>query len=395
MSVVFDYRADRGGRTPFDPPLRYEQLRDEQPVSQITLWNGSKAWFVTRQEDVRAALTDERISADNRRPGFPHMSPGSEELTAHNPTFVRMDPPEHSRQRAMVSGDFTHKSVMQLRSQIQEIVDRLLDGILAVSPPADLVADFAQPLAAQVTCLALGIPYPGQDFFDRVSSTIPNHYAGQTKLDAANEELTQFLADLLERKAKQPGNDLLSRLVADGELTRDEAIAMGRLLLVGGYDPTSTVIAIGFAALFFHPDQLEALRDDPSLISGGLDELLRYLTIHHTGLPRVAVKDTEIGGQPIRAGEAVLCYLPAANFDPDWFESPNTLDLRRGNRSNVALGYGLHRCLGQHLVKVEMEVAIETVLRRMPNLRLAVALDELRFSQETALYGVHELPVSW
>ncbi|NEA33593.1 cytochrome P450 [Streptomyces sp. SID13031] len=397
MTAVFDYRAARGGATPFGPPLRYAQLRDEQPISQITLWDGSKAWFLTRQQDVRAALADERISADNSRPGFPLVSPGSEELTAHNPTIVRMDPPEHSRQRAMVTGDYTHKAVSRIRPQIQQVVDRLVDSMVAKHPPADLVVEFAQPLAAEVTCMSLGIPFPGQDFFRRVSSTIPNHYAGQDKLDAANDELTQFLTDLVEHKAGQPGDDLLSRLVAErsGELTRDEIIAMARLLLVGNYDPAATAIAMGIAALFFHPEQLAALRHDPSLISNGLDELLRYMTIHHTGLPRVAVEDTEIGGQSIKAGEAVLCYLPAANFDPEWFESPETLDLRRGSSGNVSLGYGIHRCLGQHLAKLEMEVAIDTLIRRIPNLRLAVELDEVRFSQETALYGVSELPVSW
>jgi cytochrome P450 len=297
----------------------------------------------------------------------------------------------------MVHGDYTHKAVAQLRSQIQEIADRLVDGMLAKHPPVDLLVEFAQPLAAEVTCMTLGIPFPGQDFFSRVSSTIPNHYAGQEKLDAANDELTQFLADLLEHKAGRPGDDLLSRLVSErsGELTRDEIIAMARLLLVGNYDPAAIAIAMGIAALFFHPEQLAALRDDPSLISHGTDELLRYVTIHHTGLPRVAVEDTEIGGQSIKAGEAVLCYLPAANFDPEWFEAPETLDLRRRGSGNVSLGYGIHRCLGQHLAKLEMEIAIETLNRRIPDLRLAVELDEVRFSQETALYGVYELPVSW
>lgn len=396
MALVFDYRAERGGATPFDPPLRYEQLRD-QPVSQITLWDGSKAWFLTRQRDVRDALADERISADNSRPGFPLVSPGSEELTAHNPTIVRMDPPEHSRQRAMVNGDYTRKSVGRLREQIQEIADRLADRMLTKDPPADLVVEFAQPLAAEVTCMTLGIPFPGQDFFRRVSSTIPNHYSGQDKLDAANDELTQFLTDLIERKASRPGDDLLSRLVVErsGELARDDVIAMARLLLVGNYDPTATAIAMGIAALFFHPEQLAALRADPSLIADGADELLRYMTIHHTGLPRVAVEDTEIGGQPIKAGEAVLCYLPAANFDPEWFESPKTLDLRRGTGGNVSLGYGIHRCLGQHLAKLEIEVAISTLNRRIPAMRLAVGLGEVRFSQATALYCVDELPVSW
>jgi len=396
--MVFDYRADRDGKTPFDPPPRYEDLRDEHPVSQVTMWDGSKAWFITRQDDVRAALADERISADNRSPGFPLVSPGSEVLTESNPTFARMDGPEHARQRAMVNGDFTHKSMVQLQPQIQQIVDGLVDEMLTKSPPADLVAEFAEPLAAQVMCLILGIPYKGQDFFQRVASTIPNHYADQEKLDTASAELTQFIADVLDSEAKRPGDGVLSRLAereGSGELTRDDIIGMARVMLVAGYGPTANATALGMAALFYHPAQLAALRDDPALIPGGIDELLRYLTNFHTGLPRVAISDTEIGGQRIRAGEAVLCYLPTANFDPEWFESPETFDLRRKNRGNVSFGYGLHRCLGQNLVRIQMKVTIETLNRRIPNLRLAIDRDQIPFRKDAAVYGVSELPVSW
>jgi cytochrome P450 len=399
VTTVFDYRADRGGKTPFNPPLRYEKLRDEHPVSQVTMWDGSKAWLITRQDDVRAALADDLISADNRSPGFPLVSPGSETLTDNNPTFARMDPPEHSRQRAMVNANFTHRSVVQLQPQIQQIIDRLVDDMLAKPAPADLVTEFTQPLAAQVMCLMLGIPYKGQDFFERVASTIPDHYAGQEKLDAASEELSQFFAELLESKAQQPGDDVLSRLVvereANGDLTREDVIAMARVMLIAGYDPTANGIALGVAALFYHPEQLAALREEPALIPSGLDELLRYMTNFHTGLPRAAIGDTEIGGQQIKAGEAVLCYIPSANFDPDWFEEAETLNLRRTNRSNVSFGWGLHRCLGQHLVKIEMEAAIETLLRRIPNLQLAVEPDQIAFRKQAAVYGVSALPVSW
>ncbi len=399
VTEIFDYRADRDGTTPFQPPLRYQMLRDEHPISQVTMWDGSKAWFITRQKDVRAALADERLSADNRSPGFPLVSPGSETLTDRNPTFARMDPPEHSRQRAMVTADFTHKSAAHMRPRIQEIVDRLVDTMMAKSPPADLVAELAQPLAAQVMCLILDIPYKGQDFFQRVASTIPNHYVGQDRLDAASEELTRFIAGTLESKAKHPGDDVLSRLIveqeAKGELARDDIIAMTRVMIVAGYDPAVHGVSLGLTALFFNPDQLAALRDDPALIAGGLEELLRYATNFHTGLPRVAIADTEIGGQQIKTGEAVLCYMPTANFDPEWFEDPETLNLRRKDSGNVSFGYGLHRCLGQHVVKIQMETVIETLLRRIPDVRLAVDLDQVRFRREAAVYGVYELPVTW
>jgi cytochrome P450 len=212
VTDIFDYRAERDGKSPFHPPVKYQMLRDQSPVSQVNMWDGSKAWFITRRDDVRAALADERLSADNRRPGFPLLSRGSETLTDNNPTFARMDPPEHTRQRAMVNADFTQRPAARWRPQIQQIVDRLVDEMLAKSPPADLVGELAEPLAAQVMCLVLDIPYE-EDFFQRVASTFADHYVGQDKLDVASDELTSFITGILEAKAANPGGDLLSRLI--------------------------------------------------------------------------------------------------------------------------------------------------------------------------------------
>ncbi|GAB3058427.1 cytochrome P450 [Micromonospora schwarzwaldensis] len=398
VTDIYDYRAERDGRSPFHPPVRYQMLRDQSPVSQVTMWDGSKVWFITRRDDVRAALADERLSADNRRPGFPLLSAGSETLTEDNPTFARMDPPEHTRQRAMVNADFTQRSAARWRPRIQQIVDRLVDDLLAKSPPADLVAELAEPLAAQVMCLVLDIPYR-KELFLRIASTFADHYVGQDKLDGASDELTDVIVDVLETKAANPGNDLLSRLItqheANGELSRADIIGMTRVMIVAGYEPAVHGVSLGLAALFFNPDQLALLRDDPSLIAGGLGELLRYSTNFHTGLPRIAVGDTEIGGQPIRTGEAVLVYLPTANFDPQWYDDPDSLDMRRTNAGNVSFGHGLHRCLGQHVVKIEIEAVLETLLRRIPGMRLAVEPDQLPFQREAAVYGVSELPVTW
>lgn len=399
MTAVFDYTLDRE-KTPFDPPLLYERIREEQPISQIEMWDGTKAWILTRQQDVRAALADERLSADNRSPGFPLVSPGSETLTKENPTFARMDSPEHSRQRAMVNPDFTNRRAAALRPRIQQIVDGVVDKMLAKSPPADLFTEFAQPIPTQMICMILGVPYEDHDKVQRIGTALIAHsYVGEAALQAASEELTQFFADLIARKAQRPGDDLLSRLVVErertGELTRDDVIGMARVMLVAGFETTASQIALGMAALFYHPEQLAALREEPTLIPGAVDEMLRYLTIFQAGLPRAAVADVEIGGQLIRTGEAVMCYLPSANRDPSWFKDPDMLDVRRKNSGSVAFGYGPHRCIGQSLVKVEMEVAFETLFRRVPNLQLAVDFDQIRFRQEMTIYGVSALPVSW
>jgi cytochrome P450 len=397
MTDVFEYQDDRG-RTPFDPPPRYEQLRDEHPVTQVGMWDGSKIWFVSRYSDVRAVLGDDRFSADNLQPGFPLVSAGSEKLTQDNPTFGRMDPPEHDRQRGMIAGEFTKARMAAMRPQIKQIVDRLADSMLAKSPPADLVTEFALPIPSQVICLILGVPYEDHGFFQKCTAGIIDQGTDEATIEAASEELSRFLAELVESKARRPADDLLSRLVERerrGELTRDDIIGMARLLLVAGHETTSMQIALGVAALLYHPAQLAALRADPALIPGAVDELLRYLTIFHTGLPRVALSDAEIGGQRIRAGEGVLCYLPAANRDGGRFEVPEALDVTRNSRSHLAFGHGLHRCLGAPLAKVEMEVAFEALIRRFPTLRLAVDFDQLRFRQEMLVYGVSGLPVTW
>jgi len=364
------------------------------------MWDASKVWLITRYEDVRSVLgDDERFSANNLKPGFPLMSARSENLTQDNPAFVRMDPPEHGRLRGMVAAEFTRKRADALRPQIQQIVDRFADSMLAQSPPADLVAKFALPIPSAVICLILGVPYEDHGFFQKCTATMMSQQADDAAVDAASEELSRFLEEVIEGKARQPADDLLSRLVVErerrGELTRDDVIAMARLLLVPGYETTSMMIALGMAALFYHPAQLAALRGDPSLIPGAVEELLRYLTIVHTGLPRIAVADAEIGGQRISAGEAVVCYLPAANRDGSWFGTPEVLDVSRKSRGNLALGYGLHRCIGQWLAKAEMEAAFETLIRRFPTLRLAIDFDQVRFRQAMLTYGVFDLPVTW
>jgi cytochrome P450 len=399
VTLVFDYSAERDGKTPFTPPSDYEKLREKCPVSQISMWDGSKIWIVTSQKDVRTVFADERMSADSRSPGFPLVSPGSESLVEGNPTFARMDGPEHARQRGMVNADFSSKRVNDMRPQVQLIVDELVDQMLAKSPPVDLVKEFAEPIPARVICMVLGIPPEEQDYFRSLADVICDHYSGEAALEDASVRLTRFLEGVVESKAKQPADDLLSRLVTQreshGELTRGDIVGMARVMLVAGIETAQNAIALGVAAMFHHPDQMAALRDDPTLMPGAVDEVLRYATVNHTGIPRAALGDVEIGGQQIKAGDGVLAYIPAANFDPEFFDDPETLNVRRKTRGHVAFGYGPHRCLGQFLARLELEVAFETLLRRVPNLRLAVDLDQIRFRRVTAAFGVYELPVTW
>lgn len=387
------------GECPLDPPPAYERLRQERPVSQVTLWDGRPAWLVTRHADVRAVLGDPRFSADAARRGFPLVSRAAAAIPMDQRTFIRMDPPEHDRQRRMLTGQFTVRQIERFRPGVQRIADDFTDRLLARTPPADLVSEFALPIPSMVICLLLGVPYEDHDFFQQRGATLLNQAAAPEEVRQASDDLTDYLGELVQVKAAEPGDDLLSRLVAEheagGRLDRPTVVAMARLLLIAGHETTANMIALSVLTLLREPDQLAALRDDPSLIGGAVEELLRYLSIVQTGLPRLALEDVEVGGRLVRAGEGVLCSLPTANRDEDSFPGGGELDVHRNPRRHVAFGFGVHQCLGQPLARMELQVTLATLLRRVPGLRLAIPFDEIEFRHTRLIYGVHRLPVAW
>ncbi|WP_328316001.1 cytochrome P450 [Streptomyces sp. NBC_00388] len=394
------YTTSRAAGCPFDPPQAMSGLLGSEPISRVTLWNGATAWYVTRHADQVALLRDERISADNRLPSYPSISAGSEATRAHNRSFITMDEPEHNEQRKRFTGDFTIKRTKALRERIERIIGELLDGMEKAGSPADLVTSFALPLPSLVICELLGVPYEDHGFFQRASAVIiDTRSSAQDALDAS-QELVDYLGDLVEKKVRHPGDDLLSRLAADylvtGISTRDECAKQARLLLVAGHETTANMIALGTCALLQNPEQLAAVRDgDPRRVAGAVEELLRYLTITHLGRRRVATQDIEVGGQLIRAGEAVICATDVANRDPAVFEDPDRLDIDRNARRHLAFGSGPHQCLGQNLARIELQLAYPALLRRLPGLRLDRPLEEIPFRTDMAVYGVHELPVAW
>lgn len=386
---------------PFDPPPELGRLRAEQPVSRVRLWDGSHPWLITGYADQRAVLADRRFSADVRRPGYPHVTAGSAARRRRSRSFISMDEPEHGRYRKMLTSTFRIKQVEQLRPRIQGIVDGLIDDMLAAGPPVDLVSAFALPVPSLVICELLGVPYADHEFFQKCSRIMVNSTTPVEKATATADELKAYLEDLLDAKNAAPGDDLLSRLVVDrlrtGAMTRSEIADVGLLLLIAGHETTANMIALGTLTLLHHPDQLAELRsaEDPALVAGAVEELLRYLNIVHSGRRRVATEDVEIGGQLIRAGEGVIVATDSGNRDETAFPDPDTLDIHRQARHHVAFGYGVHQCLGQPLARVELQVVYGTLYRRMPTLRPAVGLSEIPFKHEMLVYGVHELPVTW
>lgn len=387
--------AARAEGCPFDPAPGVERARREEPITRATLWDGSACWLVTRHQDVREVLGDPRFSADATRPGFPFLTAGGRELATVRPTFIRQDDPEHARLRRMLTAEFMVKKVEAMRPEVQRLTDDLLDRMTAGRNSADLVAEFALPLPSLVICLLLGVPYDDHEFFQERSRLLLSLRSTAEEVRGAQEDLRGYLTRLAESKRREPDDGIVSRLVARGELDDEEVSSMGRLLLIAGHETTANMTALSTLALLRNPGQLKRLREDPSLIKGAVEELLRYLTIVHNGLPRVATEDITVGGRTIRAGEGVLCTLNSANRDDDVFPGGDALDVGRDARRHIAFGFGVHQCLGQPLARVELQIAVETLLRRLPDLRLAIPFEDVRFRHDMGIYGVHALPVAW
>ena len=395
------YPMPRAASRPLDPAPALGALQAEGPLVRVRLWDDSTPWLVTRHAEQRALLADPRVSTEPERPGYPDTSASLRESRAKRRSFINMDDPEHARLRRMVTGAFTIRRIEALRPAVQQIVDDLVSDLLAGPKPADLVAAFALPVPTLAISHLLGVPYADHDFFQRCGAVIADRGTPPEETREAQAALLDYLERLAARKLDAPGDDLLSRLAAEqwqtGQLTRQELAATALLLLIAGHETTANMIALGTLALLRHPEQLAALRDcdDPKVIAGAVEELLRYLSVLHAGRRRVALADIEIAGQVIRAGEGLIMPSEIANRDEAVFGCPAALDVHRDAREHMAFGFGVHQCLGQPLARLELQVVCGTLYRRIPTLALAASLDDLRFKHDAIVYGVDELPVTW
>ncbi|MFE7636120.1 cytochrome P450 [Kitasatospora sp. NPDC057518] len=384
---------------PFGPPPAYTEAAATANLSRAELPGGESCWLATGYAEVRAILSDRRFSADLRHPTFPLLIAGSRERIGENPNFLNLDDPEHSRLRRMVTGDFLVKRVEAMRPDIQRIVDEALDGMTAGRAEADLVADFALPVPSLVICLLLGVPYEDHEFFQGISRTLLSNTRPFEELLAARDEMLEYLEALTARKREEPRDDILSRLAVRDDLTPREVASTGFLLLVAGHETTANMISLSTALLLDRPEQIARLAD-PAAVPGAVEELLRLLTIIHTGVLRVALEDVELGGTTVRAGEGVVAMLSTANRDEAVFGGADRLpadelDLDRDARRHMAFGFGVHQCLGQPLARAELQIALATLFRRLPGLRLTVPRDELAFRTDAFIYGMRSLPVAW
>lgn len=383
---------------PLSPPPELAELRADGPISPLRFPDGHVGWLVTGYALAKDVLADHRFSSRNalRRPVIPLPVADSDGLRPLLPgAFVAMDPPEHTRFRRPLARHFTAHRVRELEPWISRIVDGQLDAMERTGPPTDLVKAWGLPVPSLVICELLGVPHIDRERFQRDATTLVRLDADPGEAQSARLSLIGYLMDLMRHKHSAPVGGVLGELISDSDFTDEEVAGVAFLVLIAGHEITAAMFSLGIYCLLANPAQLALLRETPSLMNGAIEELLRYLSVVQFGTVRGAREDVELGGVQIKAGDSVCVSLPAANRDPGKFPDPDVLDLTRHPGGHLAFGHGVHLCLGQHLARTQMRIAYTALLRRFPTLDLAVGLADVRMRDDTTVYGVHELPVTW
>jgi cytochrome P450 len=385
-------------RDGFDPTPEMARIQRDEGVREIETAFGARAFLVTRYADVREVLADStRFSnAGAFRPPEDSRTAAERERDRAG-VLLAFDPPEHTRLRRMLTPEFTVRRMRRLEPRIVEIVTEHLDELERAGSPADLVPTFALPIPSLVICELLGVPYADRaEFQSRTGRLLDLSLPmdERRELGAANQA---YMDELVARAQAEPGEDMLGMLVREhgSDLTGAELSGIGSLLLIAGHETTSNMLGLGTLALLRHPDQLAAVRDDPQAAVPAVEELLRWISIVHSGVVRTTTTEVEIAGHRIGPDELVLCALPAANRDPALIDDPQRLDVHRGVPGHLAFGHGVHHCLGAPLARMEMRIAFPALLRRFPRLALAVPDEDISFRAYHFVYGLHALPVSW
>ncbi|MGE2726506.1 cytochrome P450 [Mycolicibacterium pulveris] len=388
-------------RDGFDPTPALGEIREHPGVATSTNAFGMQVYLVTRHDDIKAVLSDHERFSNTRPPGF--VLPGAptlseEELArARSGNLLGLDPPEHQRLRRMLTPEFTIRRMKRLEPRIVEIVEQHLDAMAHAGPPVDLVQSFALPIPSLVICELLGVPYDDREEFQQRSARQLDLSAPVAERLAMQRQGRAYMGSLVERARRNPGDDILGMLVREhgAELTDDELVGVASLLLLAGHETTSNMLGLGTLALLRHPEQLAAVRDDPAAVAPAVEELMRWLSIVHSAIPRYTTTDVEVAGVKIPAGELVFVSLPSGNRDPAFIDAPDVLDIRRGAIGHLGFGHGVHHCLGAPLARMEMRIAFPALLRRFPRLQLAEDFDDVQFRSFHFIYGLKSMKVQW
>jgi cytochrome P450 len=383
---------------PFEAAPEALEIIRQGPVLRVEMPDGNSGWLVTGFDEVREVLIDPRYS--RAKAASPERVKRGTDIAAAA-SLLSMDPPEHTRLRKLVASTFTARRMRLLRPQITDIVNELLDGLLAQPRPADLVRGFSTPLPIRVICQMLGVAASDQDKIHAWSDTVMGGWdRDEEEIKAAIVDMATHMAELIKVKREAPADDLISALIAardnDDRLSEDELLSMCGGLLLGGYETTANQINMSLLTLLSHPAELARLRDDLDLIPAAVEEFIRYVQLA-VGLPppRVTTEEVTLGGVAIPAGEMVWPATYFANRDPSEFPDPDRFDLTRPPAAHLGFGAGAHHCIGAQLARIELQEAFRGLLGRVPGLRLAVPASELRYKEKMSINSLEELPVTW
>ena len=379
------------------PPPRYAELREGGPVVRVVTPAGDPAWLVIGYAEVRDLYQDPRLGRSHPRPAEAARVSGA--AVAGGPSGeYETEKADHARMRRLLMPAFSARRMARLRVRVQELVEELLAGMAAAGPPGDLHESLSFPLPALVICELLGVPYGDRADFRRWSAGVADTTDAAAS-ERALAELRAYMGRLVAVKRTAPGEDVISDLLATGPaegMTDGDIAELAAGLLFAGHETTMGRIDLGTVLLLTHPDQAAALRSDPGLVVTAVEEILRYAVPSQLGLvARYAHTDLTVAGVDIRAGEAVLFSLTAANRDPAAFEDPDRFDIARTPNPHLGFAYGPHFCLGASLARVELQSVFATLPGRFPGLALAVPPDALRVRDRSLTGGLDALPVTW
>ena len=388
--------------SPLDPPLEWERLRKEQPVASVRLPSGDMAVLLTRYEDVHLILSDPRFSRDLSQEGAARLASNDGGSALENPDAATLLGGEsHKRWRRLMMGAFTVKRLSAMQPKIEEMANQLVDAMVEKGTPGDLVSAFAFPLPVWVIGELLGISVGDRDKLAYWSNTMLSltQYT-QAEIDAAQAEFAQYFMGHIAAKRARPGDDLLSELIAardqKDQLTERELMMTGQGLLVAGHETTSNMIAKMMSMLLADRRRWERLLADPSLARLAVEEALRFDANAGIDLPRFITEDVELpSGVKLSRGTTVMCSLGAANRDEAVFERANEMDLGRSSNAHLSFGAGAYSCLGQALARIELQTALQVLLKRLPRLELAVKPEALPRREGLLIGGLVEVLIRW
>ncbi|WP_320668997.1 cytochrome P450 [Patulibacter defluvii] len=388
----------------FHPPAALEQLLcNGESLHRLRFKGGEVGWLVTGYDAARSVLKDPRFSL-REIPPLHTVEPSKHDAVIAmmreegllRGDMLTMDPPEHTRFRHAINPRFALRSVELFEDRVQEIVGRCLDDVAAAGRPADLVRTFAAPISFRSQCALLGVPEDDIPMLELIGETNRNPTLSADEVIAATRQFRDYLIEVVARKRREPGDDLISDIIEGGTLDDEEIVGLLVLLFVAGVETTESMISTGVFALLTHPDQLALLRSDPTLMKPAVEELMRYLTVFNVGaLTRTATDDVELDGVTIERGSWVSVSLLGANRDGERFPRPDELDLRRGGKGQIGFGHGVHVCSGQHLARLELRVGLSRLFERFPELALAPGEDPLFSGEGEVTFAVKRLPVTW